>query len=382
MPRRAWLLCVVLPCLLAGPARADEVDDLLKDLRAVGAEAGGAVKARAAWERLVRHGPKALPRILAAMDTPDPVAGNWLRLAFEAIAEPEWKAGGKAIDADALLAFVRDPKKQGRARRFGLDVVERLRPGTRGKLLPGWIDDPEFRFDAIEQLLERLRSEDRLPKDRAIAELRRAFTASRDLAQARTIASLLKERGVAVSVAEHLGFLGDWYVVGPFDANGRKGFATVYPPERKVDLAAILQGQKGKKLRWQRLRLPESATGRFPYFVDLTRPLGNADDAVAYAWTAFRVPTARTVEFRGAADDNFTVWVNGKRVFGFEEYQNGVRLDRHRFRTALQPGVNTVLVKVCQAPHDPDNAAPNWEFLLRIIDPATGRGVVFPSALK
>jgi hypothetical protein len=368
--------------LLAGPARADEVDDLLKDLRAVKANGSGAARARAAYDRLVRHGPKVLPRILAAMDTPEPVAANWLRLAFDAIVEPEIKSGGKAIDADALLAFVRDAKKEGRARRFGLDVVERLRPGTRGKLLPGWIDDPEFGFDAIERLLERIRKEGKGPKDRIVADLRRAFAGSRDLDQARAIAALLRDRGVTVNVAEHLGFLGEWYVVGPFDANGRKGFKTVYPPERKVDLDAVMDGQKGKKLRWHRLSLPDSPRARFPIFVDLTKPLGNADDAVAYAWTAFRVPTARTVEFRGAADDNLTVWVNGKRVFGFEEYQNGVRLDRHRFRVPLRAGVNTVLLKVCQAPLDPDNPAPNWEFLLRIIDPTTGRGVVFPTTLK
>ena len=45
---------------------------------------------------------------------------------------------------------------------------------------------------------------------------------------------------------------------------------------------------------------------------------------------------AREVEFRGAADDNLTVWVNGQRVFGFEEYRNGVRFDRHRFKVRLQ----------------------------------------------
>jgi hypothetical protein len=86
------------------------------------------------------------------------------------------------------------------------------------------------------------------------------------------------------------------------------------------------------------------------------------------------------VEFRGAGDDNLTVWVNGKRVFGFEEWRNGVRFDRHRFQVKLQAGVNTVLVKVCQAPFDPDSPDPNWEFLLRVTD-LDGKGVVFPTAL-
>jgi hypothetical protein len=381
MSHRACLVALALVLAHIGPSCCDEVGDLLKDLSALRAEGAGSAKARAAWDRLVRQGPKALPRILEAMSTPDTVVANWLRLAFDAITGPEIEAGGKNIDAEALLAFVRDDKRQGRARRFALGVVERLRPGTRKKLLAGWLDDPEFRPDAIEQLLARMQAEKDLPKEKAVELLRRAFAASRDLEQARAVAGKLQERGVQVSVADHLGFLRDWYVIGPFDGKGKKGFHTAYPPEKKVDLGAALPGKKGEQVRWQRLTVEEARTGRFPILVDLRKALGDADDAVAYAWTELKVPAAREVEFRGSGDDNLSVWVNGERVFGFEEYYNGVRLDRHRFTAKLRAGLNTVLVKVCQAPLDPDNTAPNWEFLLRITD-ATGRGLTFPTALK
>ena len=76
---------------------------------------------RAAWDKLVAHGPAVLPRLLEAMDTPDTVVANWLRTAFDRIVEAELKQGGKGIDADALLAFVRDSKRQGRARRLALE---------------------------------------------------------------------------------------------------------------------------------------------------------------------------------------------------------------------------------------------------------------------
>ena len=378
MPWRVSLLALALSFLAARSADRAEAD-VFPDLRAVKAEGVGSAKARAAWDRLVGQGPTVLPAILAAMDTPDTVVANWLRLAFDDIVERDRKSGGKQVDVDALLAFARDPKRQGRPRRLALDLAEELRPGVRKKLLPGWIDDPTFREDAIDDLLERLRSDKELPKDKALDALRKGFASSRDIAQSRAVAALLKERGETVSVADHLGFLRDWHLIGPFDARGGKGFATVYPPEQKVDLDAMLEGKAGKKLAWRRETVAESAAGRFPILVDLLKPLGNADDAVAYAWTAFTVPMGRTVEFRGAADDNFTVWVNGVRVFGYEEYQNGVRLDRHRFPVKLRAGVNTVLVKVCQGPGE--IAASNWEFLLRITDP-TGRGVTFPSALK
>ena len=49
--------------LLAGAVCADETDDLLKDLRTVKAEGVNSAAARGAWDRLVRQGPAALPRI-------------------------------------------------------------------------------------------------------------------------------------------------------------------------------------------------------------------------------------------------------------------------------------------------------------------------------
>jgi hypothetical protein len=160
-----------------------------------------------------------------------------------------------------------------------------------------------------------------------------------------------------------------------------KQFATVYPPEEKIDLAARHAGKSGP-VTWKRYRAPEATSG-LParvVLVNLLEPLGNADDAVAYAYTAFTVDQEQEVEFRGAADDNFTVWVNGKKAFAVEEYRNGVRLDRHRFRAKLPAGANTVLVKICQAPLDPTNPEPNWEFLLRAVD-RTGKGIAMKNAL-
>jgi hypothetical protein len=362
---------------------AEDVAAILTSLKK-GAEPGGSpAAARAAWDQLITCGPAALPRILEAMDTSDTVLANWLRTALDRIVEADLKTGAKKVDADALLVFARDPKRQGRARRLALEVVDQLRPGTSERLIAGWLDDPEFRYDAIDLLFKDADAAQKAgDKDKAVAVLRKAFAASRDLQQAKAAAGRLGGLGVTVSITEHLGFLGEWYTIGPFDAAGMKGFKTVHPPEKQVDLAAELDGKSGK-LRWKHFRPAEPPPAALPPagpLINLREPLGDAEDAVAYAYTAFQVPAATDVEFRGAADDNLTVWVNGERVFGFEEYRNGVRFDRHRFRVKLKAGVNTVLVKVCQAPLDPTNREPNWEFLLRVVD-ETGKGVTFPGAL-
>jgi hypothetical protein len=379
-----FVIFLFLTHFAIGSLRAEErtVAQWLKELQAAGKQGAGSPAARAAWAKLVDRGPKVLPQLLEALDTPDTVVANWLRTAFDRIVDNAGKNGGKDIDVDALLAFVKDPKRQGRARRLALEVVEQLRPGTRDRLLTRWLDDPEFRYEAVAAAVEETETLDpKADKDRAIAAFRKAFAAARDVSQAQTVAGRLKNLGVTVSVAEHFGCLTDWYVIGPFDARDMKGFTTIYPPEEKLDLTAEHDGKQGK-IRWKRFRLPEPAASSGPRIglINLLQPLGQADDAVAYAYTEFRVPAAEEVEFRGAGDDNLTVWVNGQRVFGFEEYRNGVRFDRHRFRVRLRAGVNTVLVKVCQAPFDAANGDPNWEFFLRVVD-ETGKGLKVQGAL-
>jgi hypothetical protein len=373
-----FILVAVGVSLMAGP----EPDRRLsRDIDQVAKQGRGSAAGRAAWNRVVAAGPAALPRILSAMDRRDIVAANWLRTAFDRIVEESLQTNrGKGIDVEALLAFARDERRQGRARRLALEVVERLRPGTSGGFYPGWLYDPEFRYEAVEVVIK---AGDALVKEsqraKAVAAYRKAFAAVRDLQQAKTVAARLEKAGVRVSVARHLGFLTDWYVIGPFDAMGLKGFKTVYAPEKSVDLAAELQGKEGK-VRWKRYRVretPPTAAGAHVALVNLREPLGDADDAVGFAYTEFTVRRACESEFRGAADDNFTVWVNGKREFGFEEYRNGVRFDRHRFRVKLKAGKNTVLVKVCQYLA---SAEPNWEFLLRVVDD-TGKGIDFTDAL-
>jgi hypothetical protein len=366
--------------LLVAPAAQAE-DDLLRSLQAVGKEGANSPAARVAWDKLIARGPAVLPDLLQAMNTSDTVAANWLRTAFDRIVEGEMKNGGRGVPADALLAFVKNPRHTGRARRLALEVVERLQPGTSARLFAGWIEDPEFRYEAVALALKK--AEATKDKEAAVAGFRAAFAASRDLQQARLAASHLKAIGVEVSVADHMGFLRDWYCVGPFDAKGMKGFQMVYPPERdKLDLAAEYDGKEGK-VRWKHYQVrepPPNAGAAHVALVNLREPLGDAADAVGYSYTAIEIAAPLEAEFRGAADDNFTIWVNGRRVFGFEEYRNGVRLDRHRFKVTLQAGVNTILVKVCQAPMDASNTEPNWEFLLRIVD-VSGKGIVTKNGL-
>ncbi len=359
--------------LAASVGFVDAGDAYQKDINLIVKQGSGTPAGRAAWERLSQAKADALPAILEAMNTKDIVVANWLRTAFDRIVDRE----RKTIDADKILAFVKNPAKEGRTRRFALELVERLKSGTRDQLYLDWLDDPEFRFEAVALELDKAKKAAKAGNSLISVNLyRRAFDKSRDVMQAREAASGLEDNGVKVSVAQHLGFLTDWHLIGPFPGKGQKGLDNAYTPERKVDLAEEFDGQKGK-VRWKRYQVKEpvnTSKERHQALVDLRekRALGDADDAVAFAFTAFSVEKAMRAEMRGAADDNFAVFVNGVKVFSFEEWRNGVRHDRHRFPVQLKAGENTVLVKVSQS--SAPNPEPNWEFFLRVVD-ATGKGI-------
>ena len=79
---------VLLAVCISTAAAQERVADLLKAVQGVGREGAGSAAARNAWDRIVAQGPKVLPQILEAMDTADTPVANWLRLAFDRIAEP------------------------------------------------------------------------------------------------------------------------------------------------------------------------------------------------------------------------------------------------------------------------------------------------------
>src|SRR5205823_3749099 len=153
----------------------------------------------------------------------------------------------------------------------------------------------------------------------------------------------------------------DWDILGPFDAKEMQGFRIAYPPEKDAKLKEA-DGKNRAKVVWKPLhvREPSPATPGHVALVNLREALGEQHDAVAYARTVINIEKAGDYEMRGAGDDNLSVWVNGEKVFAYEEYRNGVRFDRHKFNVKLTAGANTILAKICQAPLDPTNPEPNW----------------------
>ena len=144
-----------------------------------------------------------------------------------------------------------------------------------------------------------------------------------------------------------------WMVLGPFDNAGGIGFNTKYIPENlpQIDLAAKYDGIDGK-VSWQKSR-DDNLYGHIH--------LGEKVDwCVGYAFATVNSPDERKVEFRFDSDDQGKIWLNGIEVFSHTKTFTA-EIDNYIIPVTLQPGKNSILVKVCEE-------TGGWGFYLRITD--------------
>ncbi|NTX05133.1 DUF3857 domain-containing protein [Myxococcus sp. CA040A] len=147
----------------------------------------------------------------------------------------------------------------------------------------------------------------------------------------------------AGEVKQWMGFLGDYYVVGGFDNEGKSGCDTDFGPEAaNLDLAANYAGAKGRQVSWRKLTAT-TADG----YVDLATAVRPNREAVAYAVTWLESSQETRVALGLGTSGAFRLWVNGQLAAKEDRY-NLPRPDQSRVSVKLRKGLNRVLLKVCQ----------------------------------
>ncbi|QDU23964.1 hypothetical protein [Urbifossiella limnaea] len=357
--RPGWAAAVVLALLAApAPAQPDDLVKALATLKGVTKEGASNDAAGPAWKAVVDAGAPAFFPALAAVDDANPTAANWLRSAAEAITEKE-KTARKRIDEAALEAFVLDTKYAPSARRLAYEVLS-AQDRTAARLLPKLLDDPhpDLRREAIADGLTRLTG-----MGQALT-LDKLFDYTRDKEQAEAIAKELEKAGKTVSVTEHFAFLTHFRVVGPFFSEKGKALTLNYPPET-TPAAAEYDGKDGK-VAWQ----PQSTAHKYGQ-LDLNDKVGRLKNACIYARATVHADKATPAEIRVGSPNAVAIYLNGKKLFGREEYHHGDQMDYHVGKGVLAAGENTVVVKVCQN-NQTDSWAQRWQFQARVCDSTGG----------
>lgn len=363
MLRRSLLLTLYL--CLSGSACADQRP--VDAIRTVSGVAQTSPAVQQAWRELAGSPPERMVEILAGMQGANPTAQNWLRMAADAIAERAL-AAGKALPAEQLRDFLEDLDQAPRARRAAYEWLVKVDATTADAYLPQMLDDPsiELRYDAIAQLLESAGKEG-IAEEEKREILKSALASALDQQQLEKCKEELETLGDKVDLAEVMGFLLEWRVIGPFDNTGESGFEPAHLPETKTDFDRSYAGKNGA-VEWK-LTKAEGALGE----LDLTESLGPEKGAVAYAVAFFFSDEAREAELRYTTPNASKVWLNGQLAASHEVYHAGTPLDQYRARVSIMKGRNTVLVKVCQN-EQTDPWAQDWALKLRFTD-LLGKGL-------
>lgn len=166
------------------------------------------------------------------------------------------------------------------------------------------------------------------------------------------------DRAGAEKLAGALGFVRDWWVIGPFDNEHGRGFKTAQPVEKQIDLAQRLPG-KEREVGWRRVPVRD-VLGH----VDLDALLRPNDQAAAYAVAFVRSEAACDAAIRLGSDEAVRAWWNGREVLT-RDVRRTLEVDQDVAAVRLAAGWNVLLLKV----HDQTGA---WGFRVRLTAPDGG----------
>jgi hypothetical protein len=297
------------------------------------------------------------------------LAENWLRAAVNVVAARAKQAG--EMPMDGLKAILADTRHGVAGRTLAFDLIQEADGKVAEALMPGLIEDPsaELRRHPVARLTEQGQALlDQGDKAKAISSYSKALAAARDEDQIKPLAKRLRDLGETVNLPKHFGFLMNWKLIAPFNNADRKGWAEIYPPEDKLDLAASYEG-KGKSASWVEFESKDEF-GK----VDFNKPFGMEKEVVGYATTVFQSGEEREAELRLGCKNGWKVWLNGELLAARDEYHRGQKLDQYKFPCRLKKGPNEVLVKCCQN-EQKEEWTVQWEFQLRVCD-ATGTAIL------
>ena len=349
--------------------QANDIEQQIAQIKQVQKEGQGNLAASKAVQQLSKADASALVPILSSFEGANPLAVNWLRGAFEAIAANAIEQ--KKLPVEKLEKFVLDTSQNPRARRLAYETLIKVDSKAEDRIIPGMLNDASvtLRRDAVQRLIDEAKSLEKADKkDQAKKVYQQALTGATDSDQVKAIVKPLRGLGEKVDLQKHFGFLSDWMIVGPFDNREKKGYDTVYAPEEKIEFSSALEGKDGK-VEWKSVKT-EDDYGIY----DIAKSISAYKGAVMYCAADFNSPQEQALEIRLGTPNAWKIWVNGKLLFARNEYHRGMVLDQYSVPVTFKPGKNVILLKLCQN-EQTDSWAQRYQFQLRIARPS-GTGVL------
>ena len=149
-----------------------------------------------------------------------------------------------------------------------------------------------------------------------------------------------------------------WFLIGPFEH--KNGFNKKYPPEIEIRFNHYYKG-KNEKITWQ-----QANDNYMEGYIDLKENLKQYNWSVGYGLIYVKSPDEKQVQIRVGTNDATKIWLNEKLVWTFNIGRDAI-FDDDITNVSLQPGLNKILIKVC-------NRISLWGYYFRITN-EEGNGI-------
>ena len=151
-----------------------------------------------------------------------------------------------------------------------------------------------------------------------------------------------RKKALVNNFPEKLGYVTDWYILGPFDNSDANAIAS----DKSFNLISFDKpvAINGKKMKWREVK---SKSGQLNLDMNLKKYIGNWQLSYAYAGTRYYAPKNMTATLMMDSFFPFRLYVNNKRVI----YKQAVAIDcpdRITTKVFLKKGWNTIVFKACQ----------------------------------
>lgn len=360
------------------------LNEALATVRYAGVGAGVDEGLKAALSLLAEPDPQRFLPLLQAMQGARPLAENYLRMTIDTVAD---RTDATTWPLEELRAFLADTSHSPRARRTAFELLGRVDAEETDRLLDGLADDPshELRYDAV---AKRLRLVAEAPEADQVGLLKETLRYARSLDQLEEIERRLEDLGAPIELADELGVVKHWLVVGPFDNREGVGYDAEYAPEMSgegeeaFEATAEFTGHDEESPQGPFSWKSTSTEDRLGE-VDLNAAIGSHKGAIGYARAVVVAEQPCEVEIRYSSRVACKLWLNDWLHHEYPVYHSGSPFDQHVVSARLEEGENILLLKVCQNQQS-EPWAQVWPFQLRLTAPngAPLRGVSHPTPPK
>ncbi len=187
----------------------------------------------------------------------------------------------------------------------------------------------------------------------AYAKIREAlYGIIKETSNVQSVLNMAAKQGASDQFLSMLGFVQDWYLIGPFPWSSAEGFTANPVGAPVVDLKASFSVD-GEPRTWKKVR-----TGQI---VNLMGLMGAESNVSSYAYATVMSPAEMDAQVRVGSDDGVQVWLNGESVHE-NNVDRGMALDQDIVNVKLKKGENKLLLQVSQG-------GGGWGFMCRLTQP-------------